>query len=121
MWVTRSGARLGAYTPSDFVAVDRERLLSFLHNRETTAANARRLLDNAVVAPEAGGRPSTEAWMHAVLLTRTPARFVAHTHPKALLSILALNEADDFARRRLFPDEVVLCGTATLFVPYTMP
>jgi rhamnose utilization protein RhaD (predicted bifunctional aldolase and dehydrogenase) len=121
IWVTRSGACLGACASRDFVGVDGDRLVRILHKDETTHTDARRLLDDAVVAPETGGQPSTEAWMHAVLLTHTPARFVAHTHPEALLSILALNEADDFARRRLFPDEVVLCGPATLFVPYVMP
>jgi rhamnose utilization protein RhaD (predicted bifunctional aldolase and dehydrogenase) len=29
--------------------------------------------------------------------------------------------ARDFAERRLFPDEVVCCGPASVFVPYTDP
>lgn len=121
IWVTRSGACLGTCAPQDFVAVDGNRLVDAMRNQEVDAREARSLLDEAVIIPENGGHPSTEAWMHAVLLTQTPARFVAHTHPEALLSILTLNDADDFARRRLFPDEVVLCGPASLFVPYTMP
>ncbi len=121
MWVTCSGGRLGDCTAEDFVAVDAERLLESARGRDVSIAEARGLLDAAAVPAGKGKRPSTEAWMHAVLLLRSGAGFVAHTHPEALLSVLALNEADDLARRRLFPDEVVLCGPATLFVPYVMP
>lgn len=121
MWVTCSGARLSSCTAENFVAVDPERLLESARGRDVSIAEARGLLDAAVHPAGRGKRPSTEAWMHAVLLLRTGARFVAHTHPEALLSLLALNEADDLARRRLFSDEVVLCGPATLFVPYVMP
>lgn len=121
MWVTCSGARLSSCTEEDFACIDGDRLLESVRDREASLAEARLLLDAAVVPPGQGKRPSTEAWMHAVLLRVPGVRFVAHTHPEALLSLLSLNEADDLARRRLFPDEVVLCGAATLFVPYVMP
>lgn len=121
LWITCSGARLGDCSEEDFVRVDALKLLESARGRDVSTDEARALLDGAVLPPGDGKRPSTEAWMHAVLLRMSGARFVAHTHPDAVLSLLALNEADDLARRRLFPDEVALCGAATLFVPYVMP
>jgi rhamnose utilization protein RhaD (predicted bifunctional aldolase and dehydrogenase) len=35
--------------------------------------------------------------------------------------VLCSPRARDFAERRLFPDEVVCCGAASVFVPYTDP
>ena len=47
--------------------------------------------------------------------------FVGHTHPIAVNALLCSRWARTFARRRLFPDEIVCCGEASVFVPYTDP
>lgn len=66
-------------------------------------------------------KPSVEAFFHAVLLSRPGVRAVAHAHPEAVLAVLTSPLADDFARRRRFPDEVVCCGISSLRVPYVDP
>ncbi|HWA24312.1 MAG TPA: class II aldolase/adducin family protein, partial [Lacunisphaera sp.] len=55
------------------------------------------------------------------LLTLPGVSFVGHTHPIAVNQLLCSQHARAFARRRLFPDEIVCCGVESVFVPYTDP
>jgi rhamnose utilization protein RhaD (predicted bifunctional aldolase and dehydrogenase) len=66
-------------------------------------------------------RPSVEVTFHAMLLAECGIRFVGHTHPIAVNRILCSTRAQQFATGRLFPDEVVLCGPESVFVPYVDP
>ena len=47
--------------------------------------------------------------------------FVGHTHAPAVNSILCSPRAREFAVKRIFPDEIVCCDVASVFVPYTDP
>jgi rhamnose utilization protein RhaD (predicted bifunctional aldolase and dehydrogenase) len=69
----------------------------------------------------AGKKPSIEAVFHAWLLTLPEVNFVGHCHCLAANQILCSPRARDFAERRQFPDEIVYCGPASVFVPYTDP
>jgi rhamnose utilization protein RhaD (predicted bifunctional aldolase and dehydrogenase) len=69
----------------------------------------------------AAKRPSVEALFHAYLLSLPGIQFVGHTHPAAVTSILCSPAAEDFAARRIFPDQVVCCGPASVLVPYADP
>jgi rhamnose utilization protein RhaD (predicted bifunctional aldolase and dehydrogenase) len=66
-------------------------------------------------------KPSVEAIFHAYLLTLPGVNFVGHTHPTAVNQVLCSKLARTFAKRRLFPDEVVCCGAESVFVPYLDP
>ncbi len=66
-------------------------------------------------------KPSVEAIFHAYLLTLPGVNFVGHTHPIAVNQLLCSKHARTFAKRRLFPDEIVCCGVESVFVPYTDP
>jgi rhamnose utilization protein RhaD (predicted bifunctional aldolase and dehydrogenase) len=66
-------------------------------------------------------KPSVEAIFHAYLLTLPGVNFVGHTHPIAVNQLLCSKHARTFARRRLFPDEIVCCGVESVWVPYTDP
>ena len=66
-------------------------------------------------------KPSVEALFHAYLLTLPGINFVGHVHSIAVNQLLCSPHARDFAERRLFPDEIVCCGGASVFVPYTDP
>lgn len=67
------------------------------------------------------GKPSVEALFHAYFLTLPGVDFVGHTHATTVNGILCSPRARDFAENRLFPDEVVCCGPASVFIPYTDP
>lgn len=66
-------------------------------------------------------KPSVEAIFHAWLLSLEGVNFVGHTHPVAVNQLLCSRHARTFAKRRLFPDEIVCCGVESVFVPYTDP
>jgi rhamnose utilization protein RhaD (predicted bifunctional aldolase and dehydrogenase) len=66
-------------------------------------------------------KPSVEALFHAYLLTLPGIEFVGHAHGPAANSILCSPRAREFAEKRLFPDEIVCCDVASVFIPYTDP
>ncbi len=122
-WIKASGQSMDHIKADGFVLMDRERTLGLLapDAAEPNEELVRAMLNEARLHPESSHLPSTESFMHAELLGLSGVSFVAHTHPTTLLSVLALREAEDFARRRLFPDEIVFCGPASCFVPYFFP
>jgi rhamnose utilization protein RhaD (predicted bifunctional aldolase and dehydrogenase) len=69
----------------------------------------------------AAKRPSIEALFHAWLLTVDGISFVGHAHPIACNQWLCSPRAEELAEGRIFPDEVVCCGPASVFVPYADP
>ena len=66
-------------------------------------------------------KPSVEALFHAYLLSLPDVHFVGHTHPIHINQILCSPRAREFAENKLFPDDIVCCGPASAFVPYTDP
>ncbi len=72
-------------------------------------------------ADETQKKPSTEALFHAYLLGLPGVHFVGHTHPIAINGVLCGQKARDFARGRLFPDQIVCCGLEDVVVPYCNP
>lgn len=121
LWVKASGHEMAEIGASGFVALNLAGVLSLLEGGPESPAEVRRMLDNCRANPRARERPSTESFMHAYLLQLPGVRFVAHTHPDSLLSLACLPSAEEFAKRRLFPDEVVFCGRESVFVPYADP
>src|SRR5690606_2443167 len=75
----------------------------------------------AMVDQSINAKPSIEVTFHALLLADCNVRCVAHTHPVAVNQIMCSNRAEQFALNRIFPDEVVLCGPRSVFVPYADP
>jgi rhamnose utilization protein RhaD (predicted bifunctional aldolase and dehydrogenase) len=66
-------------------------------------------------------RPSTEAVFHAYLLSLPGIQWVGHTHPIAVNGIVCSPRAEEFASRRIFPDQIVCCGETSLLIPYVDP
>lgn len=61
-------------------------------------------------------KPSIETMFHAWLLSLDGVDFVGHCHSEAANKILCSARARDFAENRIFPDEIVCCGRASVFV-----
>ncbi|MCC6403936.1 MAG: class II aldolase/adducin family protein [Fimbriimonadaceae bacterium] len=116
-WVKASGHRLHGIGPDGFARCDREAL-----SRAVTSGAA--MDDHAVhglLVSQRGPKPSVEAFMHAWLLGLPGVEFVGHVHGEATLALLCTEMGRDRCRQRFFPDEVVLCGAATLWIPYVDP
>jgi rhamnose utilization protein RhaD (predicted bifunctional aldolase and dehydrogenase) len=118
--VKASGASLARLEAADLTLCALAPVLALLDRKQISDAGMREALLAARV--DASARiPSIETVFHAWLLTLPDVRFVGHTHPLAVNQILCSPRARDFSERRMFPDEVVVCGAASVFVPYTDP
>jgi rhamnose utilization protein RhaD (predicted bifunctional aldolase and dehydrogenase) len=118
--VKASGSNLATLSPLGVTECRFADLLPLLDRKEMSDA----AIDEALFASrvDAGAKkPSVEAIFHAYLLTVPGVNFIGHTHPVAVNQLLCSRHARDFARRRLFPDEVVCCGVESVFVPYLDP
>lgn len=118
--VKASGASLATLQPAGIAACRFDALLPLLDLNDLADSEIDAALLAARVDP-AAPKPSVEAIFHAWLLTLPDVSFVGHTHPVAVNALLCSKWARIFAQRRLFPDEIVCCGSASVFVPYTDP
>jgi rhamnose utilization protein RhaD (predicted bifunctional aldolase and dehydrogenase) len=118
--VKASGTCLGTLAPADLVECRFSALLPLLERESMTDQQVDDALLASRVDPKAR-KPSVEAVFHAYLLSLPGINFVGHCHATTVNQILCSERARDFAVRRMFPDEIVCCGVASVFVPYTDP
>ena len=118
--VKASGSNLATLQPTDLTTCRFDRLLPLLDATAATDAE----IDNSLFASrvsEAAKKPSIEALFHAYLLTLPGVACVGHVHAIAVNQILCSPRARDYAERRACPDEIVMCGIESVFVPYAEP
>jgi rhamnose utilization protein RhaD (predicted bifunctional aldolase and dehydrogenase) len=118
--VKASGSTLATLRAEDLTLCQTEAVLRLLEKKTLSDADTETALLSARVNHEAK-KPSTETVFHAWLLTLENVQYVGHCHPTSANQVLCSPRARDYAERRLFPDEVVCCGSASVFVPYTDP
>jgi rhamnose utilization protein RhaD (predicted bifunctional aldolase and dehydrogenase) len=118
--VKASGTCLGSLATQDLVECRFPALLPLLERDSMADAEVDAALLASRVDP-AAKKPSVEAVFHAYLLSLPAIRFVGHCHATNVNQILCSPRARDFAEHRMFPDEIVCCGPASVFVPYTDP
>jgi rhamnose utilization protein RhaD (predicted bifunctional aldolase and dehydrogenase) len=118
--VKASGSHLGTLAEKDVTVCRRQALLDLLEKTELTDKQ----IDDALFAARVDAsakKPSVEAIFHAWLLTLPDVNFVGHTHPVSVNGLLCSKWAEVFSANRLFPDEIVCCGEASVLVNYTDP
>ncbi|MBI3946303.1 MAG: class II aldolase/adducin family protein [Armatimonadetes bacterium] len=118
--IKASGHSLSSITPEGFVAIRRRPVLDLLEKPSLTDAEVKAGLRAAAV-DQSAPPPSVETTFHAWLLGLEGARFVAHTHPTAINSLLCARDGEKIVMGSLFPDQIVICGVAPVVVPYTDP
>jgi rhamnose utilization protein RhaD (predicted bifunctional aldolase and dehydrogenase) len=111
--VKASGSRMDLAEAGDFVVGDLPELVDVLERGGTDQETLSRLLS----AGES--RASIETLVHVVALA-AGATWVAHTHPTAVVGLLAVREAEELWSAPLFPDEAVVLGEP-VWVPYAAP
>jgi rhamnose utilization protein RhaD (predicted bifunctional aldolase and dehydrogenase) len=119
-FVKASGSNLGLLKKTDVVECRMEILLALLNRKNPADAE----IENGLLASRvdnAAKKPSVEALFHAYLLSLPGIEFVGHTHAPNANSILCSPRAKEFATKRIFPDEIVCCDVASVFIPYTDP
>lgn len=118
--VKASGTSLGTLRDDGLVECRFSALLPLLEKESMTDQE----VDDALMASRVDSKarkPSVEAVFHAYLLTLPGINFVGHGHATTVNQILCSPRARDFAVNRMFPDEIVCCSVASVFVPYTDP
>lgn len=118
--VKASGSNLASLTSADVTHCAFNRLLHLLDKSSATDVEVDQALLAARLDP-AAKKPSIEALFHAYLLTLPGVRCVGHVHAIAVNQILCSPRAREFAERRACPDEIVMCGVESVFVPYAEP
>jgi rhamnose utilization protein RhaD (predicted bifunctional aldolase and dehydrogenase) len=119
-WIKASGHQMPTITAQGFAHVRFAPILSLFDNPPQTN-NAQRLALRAALVDDSYADPSVETSFHALLLHDCGVNCIAHTHPVAVNRLLCSAHAETFARQRIYPDEVVLCGPESVFVPYVDP
>lgn len=120
-WVKASGAEMRTIEPENFVQVHFDLVLTMLASADLTDTQVKAGLEAARVDPKATARPSVETVLHALALGLDGVDFVGHTHPTAVNAVLCSQKAEEAIAGRLFPDEIVYCGPAPVYIPYTDP
>jgi rhamnose utilization protein RhaD (predicted bifunctional aldolase and dehydrogenase) len=120
-WVKASGAEMRTIDAGGFVQVRFDQVGSMLKADNLSDAQVRAGLEAARVDPSATARPSVETVLHALALQLEGVNFVGHTHPTAVNAILCSQKAKEAIAGRLFPDEIVYCGPAPVYIPYIDP
>ena len=120
-WVKASGSRMEHIGPDGFVLTRFAPVLALLDAGGLTDDDIRAGLRAAKANPPAPGHPSIEALLHAMMLSLPGVNFVGHTHPIAVNAVMCSMRAEQAISGRLFPDEIIVCGPAPAYVPYTDP
>jgi rhamnose utilization protein RhaD (predicted bifunctional aldolase and dehydrogenase) len=121
--VKASGSGMATATKDDFVVVDVAELAQLLTDPAADQAALTAALDAGSVHGRRR-RGSIEALVHVAVQVVSPApaasRYVGHTHPTAVVGLLASVHAADSYGRHVYSDEAVVVGRP-LFVPYAQP
>ena len=120
-WVKASGAGMRGIGPEGFVQVSFQQVQSMLDGPDLSDDETRQALQAAKVDPAVASHPSVETVLHALCLALPGVNFIGHTHPTAINAITCSMAFQEAVSGRLFPDEIVLCGPASVAVPYTDP
>jgi len=119
-WVKASGQQLATIAADGFAHIQFDRIMRLFETPPQTLTEERELL-RAALLDDAAAFPSVETSFHAMLLLDCHANCIAHTHPISINRLMCSQHAQMFASHRTCPDEVVLCGPESVFVPYTDP
>ena len=119
-WIKASGTSLSTANAESFSRIRMDAVLAYVERAQMGDLEVGEALAAVLVDPQYK-RPSTETFMHAVLLSEGGARWVAHTHPNSANMILCSQLGAAPFLRPMFPDGIVVCGRHPAVVPYVDP
>jgi rhamnose utilization protein RhaD (predicted bifunctional aldolase and dehydrogenase) len=118
-WVKASGTQLARASRATFVRVASQPILDAIEVESLDDDQIKQLLQDSTV--EGTRTPSIETFLHALCLQLEGVHFVGHTHPTAAVGLLCSQQSRDLFAGSLFPDQIVLLGSAFVYVPYADP
>ena len=119
-WIKASGTSLSTANASSFSHIRMDAVLAYVARAEMSEEEVGVALADVLVDPT-HKRPSTETFMHAVLLHEGGAKWIAHAHPVSCNAILCSRLGAEPFLQPMFPDGIVVCGRHPAVVPYVDP
>ncbi len=119
-WVKASGSQLRTIDAAGFCRLRMAAITGLIDPGLVSDAEVRSILQQALTVHH-DPLPSIESFLHAVCLTDGAARWVAHTHPVSVNSILCSKAGAGPLLQPIFPDAIVVCGKVPCVVPYADP
>ena len=117
--VKASGCRMRDATAEDFVVVDLPPLVDLISSPSSTQDDLTEALDAGTVDGRRR-RGSIETLVHVAVQAVAPTTFIGHTHPTAVIGLLASVHAEGAFDYAAYSDEAVVIGRP-LYVPYASP
>ena len=119
--VKASGHQMHGISEKGFVALRFAPMLAMLDDPPRTLSEQKAITQAAKLDQTSDRSPSIEVSFHTMLLHECAVAYIGHTHPTVINQLMCSAYAADFAFKRRFPDEVVLCGPQSVLVPYADP
>ena len=119
-WVKSSGYQLSTITESGFSCVNIRPVLEMLEKQQLGDAGVAEGLKNSLIDPKMS-KPSVETFLHALCIYEAKAKWIGHTHPISVMSILCSKVGARPFTQHIYPDEIVGCGEIPVIVPYIDP
>lgn len=119
-WVKASGSQLSNINENGFSRVYGDKVLELLNNSDLDDSGVAEGLKNTLFDKKMG-KPSVETFLHALCIFECKKKWVGHTHPVSVMSILCSKEGAKPFQKHIYPDEIVVCGEQIAVVPYIDP
>jgi len=120
-FIKASGTQLATITEKNFIQVYFEPIMQLINIDNPEVEDINHIFEKAKVNKKCQQNPSVETLLHAICLNLQGVNFVAHTHPTAVNILTCSKSFPEDLKGRIYPDEIVLLGKESIFIPYTDP
>lgn len=120
-FVKASGIQLATVGEKDFIQVHFEPIMQLISMENPTVEDINNIFEKAKVDKKCEASPSVETLLHAICLNLEGVNFVGHTHPTAVNRLTCSKSFPENLKGRIYPDEIILLGKESVFIPYTDP
>ena len=120
-FIKASGTQLATVTENDFIQVYFEPIMQLINMENPGAKEINYIFEKAKVDKKYQPNPSVETLLHAICLNLEGVNFVGHTHPTAVNRLTCSKSFPENLKGRIYPDEIILLGKESVFIPYTDP
>ena len=120
-FVKASGIQLATVGEKDFIQVYFEPIMQLINMDNPDAEDINNIFEKAKVDKKCEASPSVETLLHAICLNLEGVNFIGHTHPTAVNRLTCSKSFPENLKGRIYPDEIVLLGKESVFIPYTDP
>ena len=120
-FVKASGTQLAKVSEKDFIPLYFEPIMQLINMENPNDEEINYIFEKAKVDKKYQATPSVETLLHAICLNLEGVNFVGHTHPTAVNRLTCSKSFPENLKGRIYPDEIVLLGKESIFIPYTDP